>query len=433
METNDGNRSALDSHCPLEQAKMKSTVFAAMSRDERIAARDKAIRMLCDLELIPPELDTSPDPDKFGFDSLRFAMNGGMAQTRGGRLWAVWIAGGDSITAYTVGSWSDDGGKTWTGTRFRIGSDEPIFHVGWTGLHMARLISNFWFAPDSSLRLYVYQALGMFNNRGATFEFICRNPDDPKPEWEQPRLIALGGIHNKPIVLRNGTWILPNDSECIQWPTRNTDVFPDMHSYHGVGVLASVDNGMTWEKRGHALPTATKHYCENSIVERSDGSLHMLFRSGLGVMESVSNDIGYTWSEPILTTELKQHLARASYIRLASGRMMFVKNGTKADEFSSFENDPNVFRGRGELTAFFSEDEGRTWKGGLVLDPRGNVCYPDAFQALDGSIYVSYEHGRDTLKNEILFAHFNEEDLVAGKIVTQKSSLQEVVFSQKSQ
>ena len=50
---------------------------------------------------------------RHGFDRLDFALNGGMARTRGGRLVAVWHAGADGPKAYLVGTWSDDDGRTW--------------------------------------------------------------------------------------------------------------------------------------------------------------------------------------------------------------------------------------------------------------------------------------------------------------------------------
>ena len=414
---------------PLAEAKAASEAFAALSPAERQAVRDRAIRAVCDLELMPPELDTKPDPSKFGFARLTYAMNGGMAMTKGGRLWATWVAGGDSVRGFTVGSWSDDGGRTWADTRFRVGSDEPEFYIGWTGIHVTHHIPQVWVAPDGTLRLYVYQGVGMFNQRGATFEFVCRDPDAAVPVWERPRLVALGSIHNKPTVLRDGTWICPVDCEDYSWWWLKTDVFPDLKDLHVCGVLASTDRGRSWVPRGGTRPEAERHYTEHSIVERDDGTLHMLMRTGLGPMESVSADAGRSWSKPVVSSVVRQHRSRMAYIRLQSGRMLLVKNGTKANEISARFGKPGVFRDRAELAAYVSEDGGRTWKGGLLLDPRDNVAYPDAFQAADGSVYVSYEHNRETENAEILFARFRETDVLSGGITSPDASLRNVVFS----
>jgi hypothetical protein len=41
-----------------------------------------------------------------------------------------------------------------------------------------------------------------------------------------------------------------------------------------------------------------------------------------------------------------------------------------------------------------SADEGKPWKGGLVIDERTGVSYPDGFQSPDGGIVVSSDHDR---------------------------------------
>ena len=41
-----------------------------------------------------------------------------------------------------------------------------------------------------------------------------------------------------------------------------------------------------------------------------------------------------------------------------------------------------------QLTAWLSEDEGATWQGGLMLDERKGISYPDGFQAPDGTVVL---------------------------------------------
>jgi hypothetical protein len=77
--------------------------------------------------------------------------------------------------------------------------------------------------------------------------------------------------------------------------------------------------------------------------------------------------------------------------------------------------------GRSHLTAYISNDEGETWYGGLILDERENVSYPDGFQSPDGRIYVTYDRKR--IDGEILLAVFNEEDIIAGKPVSKTCRL----------
>ncbi len=74
------------------------------------------------------------------------------------------------------------------------------------------------------------------------------------------------------------------------------------------------------------------------------------------------------------------------------------------------------------MSAWLSEDEGRTWKGGLLLDERNAVSYPDGFEAPDGLIHILYDWNRHT-DAEILLAKFREEDILAGKIVSSDAKL----------
>lgn len=76
--------------------------------------------------------------------------------------------------------------------------------------------------------------------------------------------------------------------------------------------------------------------------------------------------------------------------------------------------------GRSKLSAWLSEDEEKTWLGGLMLDQRSGISYPDGVQGPVGTIYLSYDQNRAT-DGEILPARFREEDILAGKLVGPKS------------
>ena len=152
------------------------------------------------------------------------------------------------------------------------------------------------------------------------------------------------------------------------------------------------------------------------IVERRDGSLWMLARTAKGIMQSTSSDGGKTWSEPSFPAGIQHPVARFHIRRLASGRILMVKHGATMD----------THEGRSQLTAWLSEDEGKTWRGGLMLDERKGVSYPDGFQAPDGTIYISYDRNRAT-DGEILMARFTEEDIIAGKPAGSKSKMKMLI------
>jgi hypothetical protein len=150
------------------------------------------------------------------------------------------------------------------------------------------------------------------------------------------------------------------------------------------------------------------------IIERKDGSLWMLARTTKGMMQSFSKDQGKTWSEP--DAAFPHTVSRFFIRRLNSGNILFVRHG-KIDETT---------KGRSHLTAFLSDNDGQTWKGGLVIDERNKISYPDGFQHPDGRIFVSYDRDRGG-EAEILMASFTEEDVLAGKPVSNQTVFKHII------
>ena len=401
--------------------------IAAMSPAELRAYERRLVHELANLELVPPWVITNPPP-RYAKAKQNFAMNGGIAETPKGRLWAVWFGGEDGPRAFMLAAFSDDRGATWSETAFVVDTHLPGNCIDWQPIQRSILIGNVWTGPKGRLHLFVNQSLGQFDGRASTWEFVCDDPDAPVPDWGKPRYIWHGGMHNKVTVLQDGTWLLP-----VELESDRGRVFPELDPLRGLGFFASVDNGRTWTKRGFTRPDHW-HFAEQMAVERTDGTLWMLMRTGLGLMECFSSDKGRTWTKPALCANLKQPVSRFSLIRLKSGNLLFVKNGRRADAFR-YDSKPlygagvtgeMVARLRSELTAFITEDDGKTWRGGLVLDGRDSVAYPDAMQAKDGTIFVTYDHNRYS-KAELLCARFTEQDVREGRLVSPGSGLRLVV------
>ncbi len=73
-----------------------------------------------------------------------------------------------------------------------------------------------------------------------------------------------------------------------------------------------------------------------------------------------------------------------------------------------------------KLSAWLSDDDGGSWEGGLILDERKGVSYPDGFQAPEGTIYISWDRNRSS-DGEILMARFTENDILAKELQGPKS------------
>ena len=210
---------------------------------------------------------------------------------------------------------------------------------------------------------------------------------------------------NKPTVTRDGAWLLP----CALWhflPNAALDLPQERYS----NVYASYDEGGSFQLIGHA-DYADRLIDEHMLVERQDGSLWMLIRARAGIGQAFSYDGGHTW-EGESDTGWGGPCSRFFIRRLRSGRLVLVNH---AD-----------FTGRNNLTAFLSDDDGKTWQGGLRIDSRENVSYPDGTEDEDGNLYIIYDRER-TGAREILLARVTEDDILAGEIRTQGSFLRRVV------
>ena len=319
-----------------------------------------------------------------------------MAVAPNGRLWVTWYAGhtpGEDRNNYVVLATSGDGGQTW----------KELLTVDPDGEGPRRTFDpELWLAPDGRLRWTWTDRQMPYNNvsSDALWMIVLDDPASESTVWHPPVYVAQGVMMCKPIALSSGEWALP----VCTW-----------YSDSSSKIVVSSDGGKTWSVRGGAnMPKEERLFDEHMFVERKDGSLWCLSRTKSGIREAVSSDRGQTWSalEP---SPIQHPSARFFISRLLSGNLLLVKHGPIDKK-----------TGRSHLTAFISKDDGKTWEGGLLLDERSGVSYPDGQQAADGTIYITYDFDR-TGKRHILFATFREEDALAGKPVSSAVRLRQLV------
>lgn len=344
--------------------------------------------------LAPPEYIGSPQA---GHVITKRAFQGipSLAITPAGRLWATWYAGktpSEDANNYVVLSTSGDGGKTW----------QAVLIVDPDGEGEVRAFDpEVWMTPDGKLRLAWAQAIGHEGTVAGVWFLTISNPNEDRPKYGKPRRISNGIMMCKPLVLKSGTWVLPVST----W--HKTD--------NSARLIVSADQGKTWTLLGACnVPHKDRAFDEHMLIERKDGKLWLLARTKYGIGESISSDGGKTWPD-LSPTKIAHPSARFFIRRLHSGHLLLVKHG---------EIDKRI--GRSHLTAFVSKDDGRTWVGGLVLDERKSVSYPDGQQEADGSIRIIYDYDR-TGERHILMATFREADIEAEKIVSRNGKLRQHV------
>ncbi len=365
-----------------------------------------------DLALEAPAVLTAPGP-QYADDSRDVNMVLGMDRTPGGHIWAAWISGGDSELGYLVAASSDDDGQTWSRPRLVIDpGDAP------SGLPRRALVGNFWTDPRGRLWLFFDQSMGFFDGRAGAWTITCENPDAGQPNWSPPQRLWHGATLNKPLVLNSGEWLMPislwsrgmihastekhrKTFDRAAVPSDFRDRFRELDAMRMAHLFASSDGGRTWKRRG-GVRFPRFNFDEHMVVELRDGRLWMLARTLDGIFETCSDDRGRTWTPP--RRRFPHINARFFLRRLESGRLLLVKHG---------RIDQRTPR-RSHLTAMLSEDDGKNWEGGLVLDERVGVSYPDGFQAPDGTIFILYDRNRYT-DAEILLARFREEDVLQGR------------------
>jgi hypothetical protein len=362
-----------------------------------------------DLALSPGAVIVRPGEEYHSASRKWFQGIPAIERSPGGRLWAAWYSGGcgEGSVNYVVLATSSDDGESWS---------EPVLVIDPPGLVRA-FDQCLWHDPHGRLWLFWCQSHEWFDGRAGVFCIRTGDSDRETPQWTEPRRIADGVMMNKPTALSADEWLLP----VAVWhfpPTPPADP-PPSSSISQCDVLSTKDGGETFCLRGGASLAAGQKY-EHMIVERMNGDLWMLMRAVEGIGESSSTDRGKTWS-PGRATDLACPDTRFFVRRLHSGKLLLVNH----HDYMSREGEEGFHR-RNNLTAFLSDDDGASWTGGLVLDERFQVSYPDGVQAEDGRIYIIYDHERTGCK-EILMAVFREEDISAGKPVSADARLKVLV------
>lgn len=313
--------------------------------------------------------------------------------TNNGRIWAGWFTGGANELGtgnYAIIGYSDDGGVSWVKAL-------AVVHPN-TAVQVTK--PELWTAPNGDLWLFWIQhtSTGNYDGKMGTWASVCSNSEEASPTWSTPCRLTDGYMRSKPIIVDvdgTETWIY----SAFDWMEP-----------HYARVYASVDKGATWSLRGKAecldYSSGKNNLDDPVLVQKPDGTLWLLLRpsSGNTVYESFSYDGGYTWTHA-KKSNIVGPQSRLTVNVLSDGKILLIFHDGTA---------------RSNLTAYLSDDGGKTWKYKLLIDSRNGVSYPDTVVLNDGTIYVIYDWNR-TSDKKIYITVFTEEDIIAGDYVSENA------------
>ena len=282
---------------------------------------------------------------------------------------------------YNQISYSDNG-KDWHYEEFVIDHEDSV------RMHEPIL----WFDPNGRLWHFWSQSYEWWDGRGGVWGMYTDDPDAEKIVWSEPKRLCDGVMATPPIAYSATKWHYPVSI----WKYYKDERPSRIAELEKSNVYVSEDGGKTLTYLSSVYEPDTT-FDENTLAKRPDGSLLMTMRCLHKISYSESFDEGKTWTEP---QKLMDHASARAYLAtLPSGNLVLVTN----DHFAY----------RRDMTAFLSEDGGKTWKYKLLLDPRQETSYPAGHVLADGKIYVAYDYNRTT-NREVVWACFTEDDIRNG-------------------
>ena len=335
----------------------------------------------------------------------------GLECTKGGQLYAAWYSGGigEQSGNFIVVERSADKGFTWTDGFMTVAHDDPYVRC---------FDPAIWTDPSGRLWLFWTQSRRMYDGRDGVWAAVCDEPDAKEPVFSAPRRIANGLMLNKPTVSDNGEWLLP----CALWDHKflqASEDHPELAYENLANVYVSDDNGESFSWRG-GVEVPDRGFDEHMLVQKMDGRLWMLVRTKYGIGQAFSSDGGSTWHDAGPSGHTGPN-SRFFIRRLKSGNLLLVNHVSP-----TYQTNPKDWNDRNNLMAMLSKDDGITWEGGLMLDARLGVSYPDGVQTDDGTIYIIYDYDRYG-QRDILMASFTEEDVLCGRPVSEKTRFAQLV------
>ena len=363
--------------------------------------------------LRPPRIYFRPDIPLYKPENRRWQGIPAIECTNNGTLYAGYYSGnqGEMSDNFVIISRSFDDGKTWKENEIIIHHEDPVCRCWTPGL---------WLDPLGRLWITWAQSWTKFDGRQGVWAIVIVNPDAEQLVWSEPRRIAHGVMLNKPIACQNGDWLFPCGIWSPEWEHASV-LHPELSHEYGANLYVSKDQGKTFEYLSGVTHMPGRAFWEHMVTELKDGGLWMTIRLTNGIGEAYSWDHGLSWTDGQFSG-ISGPNSRFFVRRLKSGRLLMVNHSN----WRYPQGDWKGYKTRNNLMAQLSEDDGKSWFGGLLLDVRNDVSYPDGCQEENGQIHIIYDYDRHGAR-EILTASFTEHDILEGRFDSPNSYYRRLV------
>jgi predicted neuraminidase len=217
---------------------------------------------------------------------------------------------------------------------------------------------------------------------------VVTSSDDGRT-WSAPRRLPagiLGPIKNKPVILRDGSWLSPTSVE------RPNNGGWSLHFER------STDHGKSWTATAPVASPEKIDAIQPSILFHPDGKLEAVARTRQGVVAMTwSSDDGATWS-PLAATDLPNPNSGTDAVTLKDGRQLIVYN------HSAHRPETPGKGPRWPLNVALSDD-GVSWHKVLTLESApiaDGYAYPAVIQSSDGKVHITYTYNRVRIRHVVL-------------------------------
>lgn len=233
---------------------------------------------------------------------------------------------------------------------------------------------------DESKKIYLFYKIGPDISEWKT---MIKTSTDNGYTWTEAEPLVKGDkggrgpVKNKPIVLKDGTWLAPASLEKEEvW-----SAFVDISNDQGETWIKSEPVPLSNSNKEHSF--RGKGVIQPTLWESTSGKVHMLMRSTAGyIYRSDSTDGGKTWGVAY-STGLPNNNSGIDLTRLRDGTLVLAYNPVSKN-----------WGPRTPLILSISKDNGSTWEESYILeDEQGEYSYP-ALISQKNKIYLTYTWNR---------------------------------------